>query len=44
MDIYGCVSGCVGMGPSVLLCPGAYNVAKMALVMGNRFKIIIDNR
>jgi len=24
-------SGCVGMGPSALLCPGAYNVVEMAL-------------
>jgi hypothetical protein len=24
-------SACVGMGLSVLLCPGAYNAAKMAL-------------
>ena len=24
------VSGCVGRGPSVLLCPGAYNAVKTA--------------
>ena len=24
-------SGCVGMDPSALLCPGAYNAVKMAL-------------
>jgi len=28
------VSGCVGMDPSALLCPGAYNVVKTALVCG----------
>jgi hypothetical protein len=26
------VSGCVGRGPSALLCPGAYNAVKTALV------------
>jgi len=25
------VSGCVGRGPSVLLCPGGYNTVKTAL-------------
>jgi len=25
------MSGCVGMGPSALLCPGAYDAVKMAL-------------
>jgi hypothetical protein len=34
------VSGCVGMGPSVLLCPGAYNAVKMALSFSN-FKFSI---
>ena len=30
IDIYSFipVSGCVGIGPSALLCPGAYNVIK----------------
>jgi hypothetical protein len=30
MEIYNFipVSGCVGMGPSALLCPGAYNAVK----------------
>jgi hypothetical protein len=27
------VSGCVGRGPSALLCPGAYNAVKSALIM-----------
>jgi hypothetical protein len=34
------VSDCVGMGPSVLLCPGAYNAFKMALSFSN-FKFSI---
>ena len=29
------VSGCVGMGSSVLLCPGAYYAVKTALVKGS---------
>ena len=35
IDIYSIipVSGCVGMDPSVLLCPGASNADKMALVL-----------
>jgi hypothetical protein len=34
IDIYIClpVSGCDGRGPSALLCPGAYNAVKTALV------------
>jgi hypothetical protein len=33
IDIYSFIpaSACVGMGPSALLCLGAYNAAKMAL-------------
>jgi hypothetical protein len=33
IDIYRFIpaSACVGMGHSALLCPGAYNAAKMAL-------------
>ena len=27
------VSGCVGKGPSALLCPGAYNAVKTALLL-----------
>ena len=27
------VSGCVGMGPSALFCPGAYNTVKMVLCL-----------
>jgi hypothetical protein len=32
IDIYSFIpaSACVGMGPSALLCPGAYNAAKNA--------------
>jgi len=26
------VSGCVGMGPCSLLCPGAYNAVKTTLI------------
>jgi len=31
--IFIAVSGCVGMGPNALLCPGAYNAAKTALTL-----------
>ena len=33
IDIYSFISvcGCVGRGPSALLCPGAYNAVKMTL-------------
>ena len=34
------VSGCVGMGPSALLCPGVYNAVKTALGFSN-FKFSI---
>ena len=27
------MSGCVGMGPSALLCPGAHDAVKMALLL-----------
>lgn len=34
IDINSCIpmSGCVTIGPSVLLCPGAYDIAKTALL------------
>jgi len=34
-DIYGFIplSGCVGMGFSALLCPGAYNAVKTTLAL-----------
>jgi hypothetical protein len=34
------VSGGVGMGTSALLCPGAYNVIKTALI-GSKYAFII---
>ena len=30
------VSGCVGMGPTVLLCAGAYNAIKTVLLIGQQ--------
>ena len=38
------VSGCVGMGPSELLCPGAFDAVKMALDTGSylfTFKLVL---
>ena len=35
------MSGCVGRGPSALLCPGAYNAAKMALQVNNTFSPVL---
>ena len=42
LTIYICipVSGCVGRGPSALLCPGAYNAVKTALARCTRYNIM----